>query len=225
MKTYKASYLFALVSFFFLSGCSTTQQAYLQNIKMYLDSDVNVTVSNEDIIQSKVDLIYVEIGERPRATMALAFIENGRYKWLSQDKAMFITENGRLVRTLGLTHNLIYVSNLSNDPLKTSTASNDALQWNRFIDTDFGDFGTQLTSQTSIVDNELLLVQQEEFVTTKYTELVRYQSALSGDDVWINTFWFHPASGQLLKSSQKTSSQSEVVEITYISRVIRLLGE
>lgn len=220
------TYLVAIIlSLLFISSCSTTQQAYLQNIKMYLDSDINVTVSNEDITQSKADLIYVVIGDRPRATMALAFIENSQYKWLSQDKAMFITENGRLVRTVGLPHNLIYVSNLSNDPLKIPLENNSNSQWDRVIDTEFGDFGTQLSSQTSIVSNELLLVQQEEFVTTKYIELVRYQSAVNGDNVWTNTFWFHRESGQLLKSSQKASSQSETIEITYISRAIRLLGE
>jgi hypothetical protein len=225
MNSFRASCVFVLISFLSLSGCSTTQQAYIQNIKMYLDSDINVTVSNDDIRQSKADLIYVVIGERPRATMALAFIENGQYKWLSQDKAMFITENGRLVRTVGLAHNLIYVSNLSNDPLKMPSVDNTNVKWNRVIDTELGDYGTQLSSQTSMIDKELLLIQQKEFVTTKFTELVKYQSALNGDATWTNIFWYDKASGQLLKSSQKTSAQSETIEITYISRAIRLLGE
>lgn len=224
MTSFNAYCVLIVISLLLVGGCSTTQQAYIQNIRMYLDSDVNVTVSNDDIIQSKVDLIYVEIGERPRATMALAFIENGQYKWLSQDKAMFITENGRLIKTVGLAHNLIYVSNLSNDPLKIPTILN-SIQWNRVIDTEFGDYGTQLSSQMSMINNESLILQQQEYMTTKRVELVRYQSALNGDDVWTNTFWFHQASGQLLKSSQKTSSLSETIEITYISRALRLLGE
>lgn len=225
MKLFNTKLVLMLISLLYLSSCSNTQQAYIQNVEMYLDSGLNVTVSNNDIKQSKADLIYVKIGERPRATMALAFIENGQYKWLSQDKAMFITENGRLIRTVGLPHNLIYVSNLPNDPLKTSIANNSNSSWNRVIDTEFGDFGTQLSSETSIINNELLLVQQQEFVTTKHVELVRYKSALNGDDVWTNAFWFHQGTGQLLRSSQKTSSQSEAIEITYISRAIRLLEE
>lgn len=225
MKLFNAKFVLILISLLFLSSCSNTQQAYIQNVKMYLDSDVNVTVSSDDVKRSTVDLIYVKIGERPRATMALAFIENGQYKWLSQDKAMFITENGRLVRTVGLPKNLLYISNISNDPLKFPTTNNSNAEWDRIIDTDFNDFGAQLSSQTSIATNELLLVQQQEFLTSKRIERVRYQSALNGDDAWTNTFWFHQDSGQLLKSSQKASSQSEVIVITYISRAIRLLEE
>lgn len=60
--------------------------------------------------QSDIDLISVKRGERPVAIMALAYLENDQHKWISRDKAMLTMEKGRIVRTLGLTENLLYLS-------------------------------------------------------------------------------------------------------------------
>jgi hypothetical protein len=192
---------------------------------MYFESDTAVTVSNDKIKLSTADLIYVKNGDRPIATMALAFIENDQYKWLSRDGVMFITKNGRLVQTVGLEKNLIYVSDLSTDPLALSQANNKEMQWNRVIDTEHGDYGANLSSQFSTINDELIWVQDEQFKTIKHIESVHYQSEKYGEDIWTNTFWFHHESGQLLKSSQKVSPQSETVEITYLSRAVRLLEQ
>lgn len=223
MKSFKASFVLIVISLLFLSACSTTQQAYIRNVEMYLDSDTDITISNNQIKQSNVDLISVRNGDRPLATMALAFIEDGQYKWLSRDGVMFITENGRLIRTVGLAHNLVYISNLSSDPLKTAIPQSKKTQWNRFIDTEYGDYGVNLSSEISVVDNESIIVRSEPLLTKKYIEYVHYESEKYGEDKWTNTFWFHQASGQLLRSSQKMSSQTEIIEIIYISRALRLL--
>jgi hypothetical protein len=223
MNSFKASFSLIVISLLFTSACSTTQQAYIQNVEMYFDSGIDVILSNDGIRESNVDLIHVKNGERSLATMALAFIEDGQYKWLSQDGVMFITENGRLIRTIGLEHNLIYVSNLSTDPLKTPSTNDKEIQWERAIDTEFGDYGVNLSSQITIVTDEAISLQTEQLITRKYTESVHYRSEKFGEDRWTNTFWFHQSSGQLLKSSQKMSSQSEIIEITYLSRAMRLL--
>ncbi|MFT6267333.1 MAG: hypothetical protein ACJAVV_000130 [Alphaproteobacteria bacterium] len=223
MKPFKASFVLIVVSLFSISSCSTTQQAYLRNIEMYFESGIDVTLSNDEISQSTSDLIYVKNGDRSTVTMALGFIENGQYKWLSRDGVMLITENGRLVRTIGLEHNLLYVSNLSSDPLRTTSPHDKERQWDRVIDTEYGEYGVSLSSQTFIATNEVISVQTQQLVTNKYVESVHYQSQKHGEHQWTNTFWFHQASGQLLKSSQKLSSQSETLEITYLSRAIRLM--
>jgi len=207
-----------------VSACSTTQQAYLQNVKMYFASDNDTTLTMEDVKEATVDLIYVRNGDRPQATMALAFIESNQYKWLSQDGVIFITENGRLVRSSGLDKNLIFVSNLSTDSLK-DLQSRRNVPWNRVIDTEYGDYGVALSSQMSASTDQLISIQTRQLKTTKYTESVSYQSSKYGKDEWTNTFWFHQESGQLLKSSQKTSSQSDNIEIVYLSRAMRLLED
>lgn len=216
---------FISIPLFITASCSTTQQAYLNNIDIYFDSKVDVTQTIEDVKQSSVDLIYVKNGERPRATMALAFLENGQFKWISRDKVLLITENGRLAKTIGLDNDLNYISNLPKDPLKKPMRIKSNTHWNRVIDTDNGDYGANLSSTMDIIPNEQLLVLGTSFTTDKYSESVVYKSKLYGEQEWTNTFWFHIESGQLLKSIQKTSAQSDALELTYLTRASRLLGE
>ncbi|GAA0856126.1 YjbF family lipoprotein [Aliiglaciecola litoralis] len=225
MKLSKGCFLLFTISVLLISACSSTQQAYLQNVEMYFDNDIDISLSDDEVRQSPVDLVYVRNGDRPIATMALAFIEEGRYKWLSKDKAMFITENGRLVRTHGLEHNLIYVSNLSADPLKSLSEGNDLSSWTRVIDTEHQDYGVELSSLFSATSDEIISIHSHNFKVSKYVESINYHSAKHSNASWINTYWIHQASGQLLKSTQKVSALSETVEITYVSRALRLVEQ
>lgn len=215
--------LLLLVLTVFLTACSTTQQAYVRNVQMYLEGNTGVSLSDEKIKNSSADLILVKNGSRAPVTMALAYIEGGLHKWVSSDNAMLIFQRGRLIRTLGLDSNLIFVSNLQYDPLILASSYERPVQWNRFIDTEYGDYGAQISSQTSISINQAVKIQSKAFITKKYVEEVQYQSELYGEHTWTNTFWFDQASGQLLKSSQKMSPQGDVIDITYLSRAIRLL--
>jgi hypothetical protein len=215
--------LIVVISILFVTACSTTQQAYIRNVEMYFESNTAVNLSTEEIRQSAADLIYVKNGDRSQVTMALAFIENEQYKWVSRDGVMFITENGRLVRTLNLDKNLLYVSNLLLDPLALPSFYDKDLQWDRVIDTQHGEYGVNVSSSTSVFINQLVDIEDAQLMTKKYLETVHYNNQKHGKHTWINTFWLDQSSGQLLKSSQKMSPHSNAIEITYISRALRLL--
>lgn len=215
-------FLFFLVPFFLIS-CSSTQQAYRQNIQIYLDSEVDVVFSDEEIQSAGVDLIYVRSGERPLATMALAFIEDGQYKWLSQDNAMLITQSGRIVKTVGFITDLIYVDNLASDPLIKRVKETNHAEWNYFIDTNDSVVGAPIYSSFTAENNVKLHIHQHTFDTRKLIEEIEFTSKNSTSEKWINYYWFDQQSGQLLKSFQKPSTNLDTFEITYISRALRLL--
>ena len=209
-----------------LTACSTTQQAYLQNLQFYFAGQKNVELTKQDVISSPVDLIYVKNGDRPYATMALAFIENEQYKWLSKDNVMFITQKGRLVQTLGLSENLVYTSNIDTDFLKNWFAKRgNAVSWERLIDIQLqerDDFGAKLLSSIKIDENVNIKIQDTAYSTYHIVETVYYESVLSGKASWNNEFWFERESQQLLKSSQVITPQMDSVEIVYLSRAARL---
>lgn len=223
-KAKQAAFIF-FTSLVFLSACSSTQTAYLQNVELYFSSKVDNTMSSEDIALAPYDLVYVKNGERPIATMALAFIENGDYKWLSSDNAMLITRNGRIIRTLGFTQNLIHTTNLDEDPINAGAniQENHPL-WLRRIDSEFNDYGAELKSTFSVTNNTVLSIQGIEFPVQKVQESVAYNSAIYGNSSWVNTFWFHSASNQLIKSSQTISPNLDSIDLTYVSRALRLVG-
>jgi hypothetical protein len=223
MNANKIARALVIASVLLLSACSTTQLAYKQNITLYFESHEELRLSDEAIKDSPVDLIYVRNGERPTATMALAFIENGQYKWLSSDGAMIVTAHGRLVRTAGFAENLIYVSQVKQDPLTLGgniTQANN--RWLRRIDTEMGDRGALLSSQLRVISDASLIVQDYSFAVVKVEEDVTYDSAQHGTSSWTNTFWFDSKTNQLVKSSQAIAPSMDNLEITYISRVLRL---
>ncbi|GAB5382365.1 MAG: lipoprotein GfcB [Aliiglaciecola sp.] len=217
-------FLFLIFSSCFLFACSSTQQAYIQNVKLYFDGQVGVSLSDQEIVDSPVDLLFIKSGQRPVATMALAFIERGRYKWLSSDNAMLITENGRIVRSLGFKNDLLAITNLSSDPLKTSfTGIGQSEVWQRYIDSEPDQFGVVARSKFNIESNKEIEIQGHLFTVDVVSENVMFDSVKHGKDEWQNTFWYHSETKKLLKSNQKVTPDSDVFDITYVSRALRLL--
>ena len=213
---------------FLLTACSSTQEAYLQNFRLYMESNKGIALSNEQVTSSSVDLIYVKNGERPVATMGLAFIENGRYKWLSSDNVMIETAEGSLVRTLGLINNLVHVSHIEQAPsLLNESLINQKITWTRRIDIEHisgNDFGVLVRSEISPPLNTTLTIQGIPFSVRKVEEHVSYRSELYGSQEWKNTFWFNRNTNQLLQSSQTIAPNMDKLDITYVSRALRLLN-
>jgi hypothetical protein len=233
MKVCKQTTLLSFILVLFLSACSNTQQAYKQNILLMLASNQDASLSNETVLTSPLDLIYIKNGDRPASTMGLAFIENGLYKWLSRDNVMIITANGRLYRTIGLANNLLYTSNVKQDPLLQVSSTNNVANtnnsdgaWSRLIDVEIagqGDFGVLLESESKVVENVTLVIQGIEFMVFKVQETVSATSVIQGKYEWENTFWYDAGTKQLLQSSQIMAANTDRIEITYVSRALRLL--
>ena len=82
--------LFALsgVVCLFLSGCSTTSLAYYNTLKLAL-KDRTVSYTVEEIAASKADLMQIKAGGRDAASLALAYIDGEKYRWVSGDKVIF----------------------------------------------------------------------------------------------------------------------------------------
>ncbi|MCH8539044.1 MAG: YjbF family lipoprotein, partial [Alkalimonas sp.] len=71
-----------------LTACSSTQYAYLDSLKLALHKADDVTLSLLEVQQAEHDLIYIRVDDKPRATMVLAYLENGQHKWLSSDDVL-----------------------------------------------------------------------------------------------------------------------------------------
>jgi hypothetical protein len=214
----------------FISGCSGTYHAYYQTLKIAFSEQKNAQMTLVDIQQSKADVVSVNRGERSTVIMALAYLENGQHKWVSGDNAMLIVENGRIVRTLGLSKNLLYLSNTHLDPLKSlpySVIKKDQPQrqtWSRIADHTGDEYGYSIEStfSQSKQDNVQVLGLNTEAVL--YIETVQYNAPanyLRLNNSWQNHYWY-AKSGELIKSIQSVSPLSEPVEMTYLSRIARL---
>jgi hypothetical protein len=215
---------------FFISSCSGTYHAYYQTLKIAFIKKEDAKITIEEVKQSKIDIISVKRGERPKAIMALAYLENDKHKWVSSDNVMLTMEKGRIIRTLGLSDNLIYLSSTNPDPLKL--LSNEVLTkevqrqptWSFMIDLAGDQYGHSIESIFKYVSKDTITVLGLDTKSVLYVENLNYitpSNYIRLNKSWKNYYWYSD-SGELIKSIQKISPLSELLEVTYLSRIARL---
>ncbi|CDT94206.1 YjbF family lipoprotein [Vibrio coralliirubri] len=111
-----------------LAGCSQQFQDVNSTFDEAFFGSSDVELSKEYIQTLPYSSIYAEVNDQGKIFMVLAYVgENPQtgaeqLKWMSSDKAMIVTENGRIVQTLLLPYeNLL---GLAFQPLNTFSSAN-----------------------------------------------------------------------------------------------------
>ncbi len=195
----------------------------MQGMRLAIKGHPDVTLSIPAVKDTKTDVIYVIKGKLPRATMALAVIENEQHKWVSADHGMFAIKAGRIIKTLGFKSNLITTTNLEQDPLNQGKHVSIGSQWQRQVDYDSPPkFNININSTIISKTKENISILGHHFNTKVITEKVTYPGKLSNHH-WTNKFWYEMTSGKLIKSEQKMAPHTDLISISYISDVVRLI--
>ncbi|CAI4154312.1 YjbF family lipoprotein [Alteromonas macleodii] len=215
--------LFALsgVVCLFLSGCSTTSLAYYNTLKLAL-KDRTVSYTVEEIAASKADLMQIKAGGRDAASLALAYIDGEKYRWVSGDKVIFTMHHGIIVKTEGLDHDLYYTGNLQHNPLATNNVL--PFNWKRKVDIASIGCGVPVDSSWRIEGEETREYLGFSVPVIKVIETVEFSEYTPFIDVglsWENTYFLHKYSKELLASKQQFSPEGDVYDMVYLSRVVR----
>lgn len=215
--------LFALsgVVCLFLSGCSTTSLAYYNSLKLAL-KDRTVSYTVEEIAASKADLMQIKAGGRDAASLALAYIDGEKYRWVSGDKVIFTMHHGIIVKTEGLDHDLYYTGNLQHNPLGTNNVL--PFNWKRKVDIASIGYGVPVDSSWRIEGEETREYLGFSVPVIKVIETVEFSEYTPFIDVglsWENTYFLHKYSKELLASKQQFSPEGDVYDMVYLSRVVR----
>ncbi|MEF1336720.1 YjbF family lipoprotein, partial [Vibrio rotiferianus] len=102
------STLSIVATLLFATGCTQKASDVQATVAEAYSNYVDVTLSKKEIQEIPYASAYLKIGTQKQVFVVLAFAEtnplNGaeQLKWVSADKAMIVTENGRIVKTLGL---------------------------------------------------------------------------------------------------------------------------
>lgn len=209
-----------------LTGCAGTYHSYLDTLKLAFSSSEDVSLSLEQVLVAPSDLMYVRHGERSLAAMALLRLEAGQHKWVSADNALLIMEQGRIVRTVGLSNDLLHLTNTEADLIRQYDAITADSQWLRLADWQHGEYGYELSSNFTVQTNQMVEFFGYQINTTLVMEQVSYNSKpnyLRFDKQWQNFFWYDTDTGTLIKSVQQLAPFTEPLEMTYISRIARLI--
>jgi hypothetical protein len=204
VKTFALSALILI----FTSACSGTYHAYYQTLKIAFSDKSDAKMTLVEVQQSSVDVISVRRGERPSVIMALAYIENGQHKWVSSDKAMFVIDKGRLIRTIGLNKNLLYSSSTDIDPLKSlphkTMYVSQKQKWIRTVDQTDDEYGYSIESTFNDAIQDSVQALNLDIETILYVENIIYKVPTDYIRIsknWKNYYWY-AKSGEMIKSIQ-----------------------
>lgn len=110
-----------LISFLILSSCASvdTESPYTEvfrGIGSYL-LDRKQDVSDEFVDSFPYSFAIVSIGRSPEYRLVLVNIVNDTYEWISADYVRIFTKKGRIVKTIGLQHDVEFkkYSDISNN--------------------------------------------------------------------------------------------------------------
>ncbi|MEZ8653433.1 YjbF family lipoprotein [Vibrio splendidus] len=112
----------------FLAGCSQQFQDVNSTFDEAFFGSSDVELSKEHIQTLPYSSIYAEVNDQGKIFMVLAYVGENPHtgveqlKWMSSDKAMIVTENGRIVQTLLLPYENL--SGLAFQPLNTFSSAN-----------------------------------------------------------------------------------------------------
>ncbi|MCB4435519.1 YjbF family lipoprotein [Alteromonas sp. McT4-15] len=208
-----------------LSGCSTTTSAYYNTLKLAL-KDRSVTYTIDEIAASKADLMQIKAGERDTASLALAYIDGDKYRWVSGDNVIFTMHHGIIVKTEGLDSDLFYTGNLQHNPLGKSDVL--SYSWQRKVDVSGVGYGLPVNSSWRI-EGEVTREYLGFFIPLlKIVETVSFPEYTPFIDIgleWENTYYLHKSTKQLLASTQQFSPVGDTYDMVYLSRIVREMTE
>lgn len=209
--------LIVLTFLVLLTGCTPSQQGMVDTLNSAIWGVKDASVTDERIESIPFSTMYLRLNDGPRVLVGLGYIEQDNSKWLSQDNAMLVTHQGRLLKTVKL-----YGSNLSEvrfttpDPLISASKLKNGQTWSRTILWTEGDQrrSAALTSHfTRSETDQVLTIAGEAIPCQVWYEDVQ---SLAPDSQWRNIFWIDSRNGQVRQSHQMLGAGIYPVEMTML---------
>ena len=230
MRIHKKLLSFLTISIVLINttACSQRFSALNDTLKLAFIGDNDTVLSTQQVNDIPYASIYAKIDDVPQAFIVLALAEAPftlnqqpthavkELKWLSADKAMLVTVNGRLVRTHNLlTGDLVAVESQQADPLLLGLHLDTTPKtWTRTIDWQPGyHFGYKVSSHFDFIATETILINETP------TQALHYLESVVVDNLNIqyqNEFWLAPETGHVIKSRQKIAPNQPFIEMTLL---------
>lgn len=191
-----------------IAGCSVRLQNYVEIVSELASSPEDVNLTQQEIEEFPYAGSYIQVTERPRAFMALAFDDNGVLKWRTGGDEIIHTRNGRIIGSTNMSGAIAHTSNVNEDPLscfqqsiKTDRNPDQcATTWQRSVwvttatPEHFSDSLHTYTSEFKQLETtQLTLASSKTFTAIKIEEV---------SEQFTNTFYIDQTSGRIVKSHQ-----------------------
>lgn len=113
--------IFTCALLFMLTGCTSIFDDVRATWRHATEKVPDATLSAEAIERFPYTALYIRRSDEPRALVVLGYIdgqgEEALYSWISQQRETLVTRHGRVIRTSSLQPELVYITDLEQDPL------------------------------------------------------------------------------------------------------------
>ena len=175
--------------------------------------------TNEYVAKLPYATISAKIGRGQRSLLVLARRDGPDLHWISSDRAVLVTRNGRLVRALGVAGgvDLRDTAEIAADPVASESFSFPG-RWMRVVDLGQGHtYGIPIESTFTIRGREVTAILDHQFDTLHVTE---QSDAVGMRWRFTNEFWFDFTTGFCWKSIQHFAPDVAPVAIEVLKPAI-----
>lgn len=187
------------------AGCARVNIPVLDDLHSFWQiatgSFPEAPLTRSDVSKLPYATMRAKIGRGPRGLLALGRYDGQKLFWYSKDRALFVTQAGRILQTGGLPENLLGTLVKDADPVMTGlhrlTGPTDFVRW---IDTDFEDrYQMKVRSRFELIRRERIEILGREYDTIYGTERNH-----APDIGWrfTNRYWVDEKTGFVWKSRQ-----------------------
>lgn len=223
-------YKFSPVILFLLSGCTNNFKSAVDSIKVAVDLNKGSTITSEYISSVPYASSLVIVNDAPPILLILAFADKipssnaHRLTWLSSDQGIIVTENGRIIHTLGFTSaNLEGLTSVDTALPQLDQAKN----WHAIYDWSPGyRYNFSANVQPKDHGNEIISTDLWKENTKHISEKVTFEGLNS---TFTNHFWQVPATkttkAHVIKSIQYLGPDMDRIEMTIMKPYLEPLKE
>lgn len=224
-----------------LSGCTAVFSDVKSTINYAFSQTSAAQLTPAEIAAFPYSAHYVTLDDQPRALLVLGYIDphqNGSlYNWISGDQETVVTQNGRIIRTVGLDQSLVMRTHLDADPLhcfQTHLGSSESFtgieeavcstESRHELDIESSAVPTSIfaSSHFELLGMELINLPNESSVTTyKVEETITYNvPGRNRPQMGKSIFWLE-SDGHIVKSWQHIIPGYPVIKMTQVKWVGR----
>ncbi|WP_282177145.1 YjbF family lipoprotein [Vibrio nereis] len=210
--------IFLLLTSILLVGCTQKFSDVSDTLLEAYNTQTDTSLTREELLNIPYASAYLKVDDQKRILVILAFAEinpvtgSEQLKWVSADKAMIVTENGRIVKTIGLPRDNLASIHGAVPTFKSNAGVNEVpfkltYDWMPNYRYSFPALVTRQFAGEKIITTPLNQIK-----TQVYTESISFPTLSSSVE---NTYWVD-MSGNVQKSIQHIGPNMERVEFVVL---------
>ena len=191
-----------------LSSCSMLSYGELPGLIKDSIVGVDFDVSEEFYNSQSYSFAKIKLGKSTVAITVLASIASGHYLWLSESGEKIYTHHGRIIKTLGLTHDIdtLEARRIDSDFSYASLDPSESTQSSALM---------RLSNPEAIISQEYRLINRG--IDVDYFNSMLYEESFTSGKLafnGINRYWVDPK-GRVIRSEQYIHPRMPVVTMEF----------